>query len=186
MHAAGLPTTTTRYGGRRESARRLAAGGWLECYEILARPLRPLNAPLFGWVHGEAPPDFYGLSSLLHRRAACVPVVTTVVRASAKARWLFGVGGNGVRIKLTQATHDLQVAEIYLRYAEQGLPKSKHWVHEDFLPGSWRLRQRPDAVVTDSDGEIVRAIEYGGDYSARRLFEFHRALSNLAIPYEIW
>ena len=46
--------------------------------------------------------------------------------------------------------------------------------------------QRPDALLMDANGQIVRAIEYGGDYSHLRLAELHYGLASIPLAYEIW
>jgi hypothetical protein len=44
----------------------------------------------------------------------------------------------------------------------------------------------PDALLVDESGkQIKRVLEYGGQYSAQRLENFHRYWSTRA-PYEIW
>ena len=82
-------------------------------------------------------------------------------------------------------THDLNVSEIYLHYRKSGLP-NRCWISEDRLPHDWPLRERPDALLRNNDGQIVRAVEYGGDYPATRLAELHVGLSSIGIGYEIW
>jgi hypothetical protein len=82
-------------------------------------------------------------------------------------------------------THDLNVAELYLHHRRGGLPACC-WTAEDRLPGSWPLKERPDAVVRNQTGDLVRAVEYGGDYPASRLEELHAGLASIRLAYEIW
>ena len=87
-------------------------------------------------------------------------------------------------LKLTQMTHDLHVSEVFLRYRRRG--QQAAWRSEDQLPSNWPLRSRPDAVLCNESGEIVHAVEYGGDYSATRLIELHVGFSEIDLSYEIW
>ncbi len=182
------------FAGRRKADRhaenlseRLASAGWLRVSEILARPIRRLSAPLCEWQHAEPAPDFWELSRRLHQRASSPAALTTVVRATAKTCALFGIRRSSpAPVKLTQATHDLHVGEVFLTFARRGLPPGVSWVGEDVLPLTWPIQQRPDAVLVNSTGELVGAIEYGGDYPQQRLADLHHGLASIPLPYEIW
>ena len=110
--------------------------------------------------------------------------MTPFVFASPRSIVLFGQG-RAPSVKLTQMTHDLHVAAVYLKYRAGGL-SSRHWISEDRLPRDWPLRERPDATLTDDDGLIYRAVEYGGDYPPSRLAELHEGLASIELNYEIW
>jgi hypothetical protein len=168
-------------------AQQLADSGWLRMSEIFARPISPLHRPLCQWRHSEPMPDLLRLSRRLHQRASFSAARTVVVSAARKTYALFGTSQRTASpIKLTQATHDLHVTEVYLHYAQRGFEPGLRWVSEDRLPETWRLRQRPDALLIDHAGEFVRAVEYGGDYSWGRLAELHHGLASIPLPYEIW
>lgn len=168
------------------SLRDLAGDGWLQVQPVLARPVHSLRHPLISWMPGDRIPDFSGLSKILHQRALVAAKLTTVIFATSNSTALFGKGGLP-KIKLTQMTHDLHVAEVFLIYRSRGLPVDQ-WIGEDHFPRSWPIRQRPDGVLQRSDGTIYRAIEYGGDYSPERLAELHDGLSSIGtgLSYEIW
>lgn len=175
--------------GRRAAqvALALADLGWLRLTRVFARPLQSLRQPLCHWRHAEPGPDFAVLSRRLHQRASLPAALTAIVSATAKTCTLFGARrSSAARIKLTQTTHDSQVAEVFLHYASRGLAPGLHWVSEDALPDTWPIRQRPDALLVDDDAQYVRAVEYGGDYSQERLIELHLGLSSIPLPYEIW
>jgi hypothetical protein len=126
-------------------------------------------------------------SRRLHRRASFSAVRTVVVSATAKTCTLFGERRSApISIKLTQTTHDLHVAELFLHYAAHGLEPGLRWVSEDVLPETWPLRQRPDALLIDDSGQWVRAVEYGGDYPPERLADLHDSLASIPLPYEVW
>lgn len=162
----------------------LDSSNWLQIHRALARPVEQLDRPLVTWGAGEESPDFGDLSRTLRRRAAQAASMTTFVFAAARTVALFS-RGRAPSVKLTQMTHDLQVAEVYLRYRLNGLPAS-HWVSEDRLPRDWPLRERPDATLTDQSGAIHRAVEYGGDYPPQRLASLHDGFASIELEYEIW
>jgi len=162
----------------------LETSGWLQIHRSLARPVTELHQPLMSWTSGSDEPDFWRLSRVLHKRAMQDASMTSFVFASPRSIVLFGQG-RAPSVKLTQMTHDLHVAEVYLRYRTDGL-SSRNWLSEDRLPREWPLRERPDAVLSDDEGRVCRAVEYGGNYPPKRLAELHAALSSIELAYEIW
>jgi hypothetical protein len=175
---------------RRQAAdmvRQLASSGWLLVTDVFARPICPLSRPICEWRHAELMPEFVSLSRQLHQRASLPAALTTVVSASDKTRALLAGGtSTSTRIKLTQTTHDLQLAEVCLHYVKVEQTSGLYWVSEDALPETWPLRERPDALLVDGDGRFVLAVEYGGDYSYQRLAELHHGLASIPLAYEIW
>lgn len=170
----------------RRSIRRLSSFGWVEIHRVLARPIVVLEQPLAEWQPDSARPQFSDLAKHLHARAMVSARVTTVITATRRSHELFGKGGAAGRLKLTQLTHDLQVAEVFLTYRRQGIDVSR-WVAEDALSAVLSIRQRPDAALLDERSEnLSRAIEYGGDYTVKRLELFHDAVASICLPYEIW
>jgi hypothetical protein len=180
--------TANRRGLRRarESAQRLAERDWVKSRRVFSRPVSPLSEPLLVWSLNMPIPDFQQLSTRLHRRARASAAVTTVVTATGKTRNLFGAGGAPCRPKLTQVTHDLHVAEVFLAYRRMGFDVDRRWVGEDRLSDGWPIRVRPDALLLDEEGQFLRAVEYGGDYSIDRLVRLHNAMARIWLGYEIW
>jgi hypothetical protein len=179
---AGLRTGTQR---ARASMKSLDRNGWVKFCQVLSRPVEPLKTPIVSWGQGAKTPDFGEVSRFLRRRSHRPAYATPVVTAARKTRALFGKGDTR-SLKLTQVTHDLHVAEIYFRYWETGYAVSRYWVSEDYLPKPWGVRERPDAILQDGEGNILRALDYGGNYTPGRLAKLHDGLAYLAIPYEIW
>jgi len=67
------------------------------------------------------------------------------------------------------------------------LRSTLRWVGEDHLPQRRPMRQRPDAIVLDTDGRVPpQAIEYGGDYAVERLVALHTAPAGTGMSYETW
>lgn len=176
----------TKWGRSRAKAAmtELDASNWLQIHRSLARPVVELHQPLLSWSPQDETPDFWELSRTLHRRAAKAASMTSFVFASARTVAMFG-RGRAPSVKLTQMTHDLHVAEVYLWYRTNG-HSARNWISEDRLPRDWPLRARPDATLTNDEGEFHRAVEYGGDYPPSRLEELHEGLSSIHLKYEIW
>ncbi len=166
--------------------RRLSENDWLRMRRVLARPVSRLLGPLLSWRHGQPTPDLASLSRRLHHRSRCAAHLAIVVEATTRTRALFGTSGFRPRLKLTQTSHDLHVAEIFFRYRESRWDVRRFWVSEDRLPMTWPIRQRPDAILVDDAGDVHRALEYGGDYSVERLSALHDGLASIPLPYEIW
>lgn len=178
--------TDTRWGRDRASAAmtRLAAKGWLHVQHALSRPIQSFVSPLIDWRPGTRRPDFAAAARLLHQRAIVDARTVKVVFAATRAVRFFS-SGPALPVKLTQMTHDLNVSELYLHYRRSGLA-DQCWTSEARLGRDWPLKERPDAVLRDEAGTIVRAVEYGGDYTASRLAELHAGLSSINLSYEIW
>lgn len=178
--------TDTRWGRGRASAamRNLADAGWLHDQQVLSRPIQSFSTPLVAWRPGDHCPDLAAVARSLHRRAMVDAKPVKVVFATARATTLFS-SGRAPSVKLTQTTHDLNVAELFLHYLRSGLPGDR-WTSEDRLPRDWPIKARPDALVRNEAGEILRALEYGGDYPVSRLAELHDGLSSIHLAYEIW
>ncbi len=177
--------TDTRWGRSRakRTLNELAVEDLLHVQRVLSRPIEQLESPIFEWNVGDEIPGFAQLSAQLHRRAMKSAAMVTIVFATRRAVTLFG-GSRVPNIKLTQITHDLHVSEVFLHYRRGG--RTRQWVSEDQLPSAWPIRERPDAVLCDDDGQIVRALEYGGDYPAERLANLHDGLSWAGLSYELW
>ncbi len=164
---------------------RLARSGWISQHRVLARPIQRLQRPLVTWQSRGAVADFAVLANFLRRRARQRAQLTRIARATLRTRIFWGDARTGPQVKLTQTTHDLHVAEIFLQYRQRG-GELCGWCNEDQIPRSWPFRVRPDALLIDDEGTWLRAIEYGGDYSAARLHRFHQELSRWPLAYEIW
>lgn len=164
--------------------RSLADEGWLHVQQALSRPIQSFDSPLVAWRPGDHRPDFTVAIRALHRRAMVDAKPVRIVFAARRALHFFS-SGRAPSVKLTQMTHDLNVAGLYLDYLRTGL-RGDRWLSEDRLPRDWPLQERPDALVRNEAGEVTRALEYGGDYPAKRLTELHHGLASIPLAYEIW
>jgi hypothetical protein len=183
---ASIWWTDTPWGRNRASAalKRLASEGWLHMQPALSRRIQSFVSPLIAWRPGENRPDFAAVARSLHQRARSDVRCVKIVFAASRAVIFFG-SGRAPSVKLTQMTHDLNVSQLYLHYRRSGLP-DRCWTSEDRLPRDWPLKLRPDALLRNKAGIVVRALDYGGDYPAGRLAQLHAGLSRIGLGYEIW
>jgi hypothetical protein len=113
------------------------------------------------------------------------PCAYTIFHASTRAAKCTGGVGGPLRHPL-QVEHDLLVSEVFLCRAQLDTSTSRAWVGEDVYRRDFASSVRgplPDAVLVDTAGVPFRAIEVGGQYTARRI---DRALTRSALPLEVW
>lgn len=171
---------------------RLEAGGHLEVCRFFARPEVTLDAPLATWQRGLPVPDFRAVSLQARRRWSKPPVTVRCVVATR-------AGKRGGRFpRETETTHDLHLAQIYLRLRRELPTRARSWTGEtdvrdrgDGLDASRydeRLgggRKLPDAVA--QDGRHLTAIEMVGEsYRHEKLEEFHAFCVAERLAYELW
>ncbi len=98
------------------------------------------------------------------------------------------------------ASHELALADVYLHFRTDRPTDAKYWLAEHAYrqPHSQErlismegspfalVGQKPDALLVDENGVVVKAIELGGVYNAKRLERFHRWCQRRRLPYEIW
>lgn len=190
---------------RRQAAKHLRAleqAGLVRRISVASSPEEKLAAPILIWDprENEPMPDFGALAWRLKNRWKR-PVRTTLgVIAADAATIRFGGPLSGRPPRESEATHDVHLAQIYLRFLvasrgrksrEQKLANrvSKRWRHEDELSkvrGWGRFAKLPDAIVEHRrDPTLDLVIEVGGtSYSKRKLTEFHDEFGHL--QYQIW
>jgi len=140
---------------------------------------------------GQTVPNLGALAWQLEKRwrNVCSRRVT-IFWATQRAARLFGGVANFDR-HASQLEHDLGTASILVRYHESYPELADRWVGEDilrrdFAPHHRSMSKIPDAAVVLKN-RIVRVIEFGGQYSARRLRRFDAHFHNKhSIPYDVW
>lgn len=170
----------------RAAVNRLAREKWLCPVTVLARPMLELSAPIFEWAPGDPEPAFTLLENRCQERWECPAVQTEVVVAGRRALEVFGGSTPGDVKNACQTTHDLHLAEIFLRYREAGLNWREQWVGEDVIAARWEWKKLPDAVLCDKGGNPVRAVDFGGAYRDERLRDFHVMCATKSLSYELW
>ncbi len=176
--------TPSVHAGRR--LEQLTNADLLERTDVLAEPLLPLEAPICSWKPGETDPDFEAVGYALQSRWTEPPQHTPVFVATTKSVNQYGGRGRGGLQHRLQATHDLHLAAVYLRYLRLDPDSATRWVGEDLLGQAGFRIKDPDAIVLGSDGKPDWVVEFGGRYDARRVKEFHEHCERFALRYELW
>lgn len=155
--------------------RTLERRGLVELVTLSARPEIAMSAPLATWREGRVTPNFAAVAHRLRtrwkqagpaRRTACVIASGWVMRQP----------------RISETTHDLHLAAVYLLMLRDHPTRAKTWTFEsqNFQPNE----KLPDALV--SDGRLKTAIELGGEYTKHRLEAFHAHCHEQGYGYEIW
>lgn len=177
--------------GHTGNARRLLGplcrDGWLRRIDVLARILPPPAGPACRWAPGDPPPDLGTVAYRLQGRGQgrAVQTIAAFV-ATGRAARLLGGHRDGTLKNAVQATHDLGLAEVYLHYRTHRPELLASWRGEDLIAADRRGEKLPDALLVDTRGRPLRAVEYGGTYGRDRLEAFHRDCAARGLPYEVW
>lgn len=166
--------------------RKLEKSGWIVSAAYLARPLLSLDGPLVNWQPGDDNPRYQKVSTSLRRRWKQPAKRIRIYAASKHAKCAF-VGQDRRAVKnFCQVSHDLHVTEVFLRYLTTEPAVASFWLGEDEIAPSRRHQVLPDAMLVNQAGQAIRAIEFGGSYSAERIREFHQDCAKRGLPYEVW
>jgi hypothetical protein len=165
----------------REALRRAESQGLVTVNTVMAHPEVVLSAPLYRWS-AEAlttPPHFGRLAWQARKRFGQPPVRTIYVTATAKAKVLLGEVAHKRGIRSTELTHDIHVAQIYLKLCREAPELAASWVGEDQLAHADR-DTRPDAVA----GNL--AIDFVGQYRADKLAVLYDEYRRCFTAFELW
>jgi len=178
-HAAN-PTASAR-----KSLQRLLEAGLLQEGIGMAHPVLAMAAPVLSWSPGQSTPDTQAGSYRLQSRWTLAPENTRWYAATESAASLTG-GFGGRAPRASELTHDIHLAELYLRLLTQDSTRAASWTSEAdlFKIGLGRNQRLPDAIVRSGDSWLV--IEFGGAYPAAKLREFHVFCEHHGLAYEIW
>ncbi len=166
--SAGIAAARRRLGG-------LEQQGLLQLAALSARPELPLTEPLATWRAGSHVPDFGAVAHRLRQR-------WRQAGAARRTECIWSAGGVSRRPRVSEVTHDLQLAAVYLAMHRQCPQRARTWTFEtEFVEGRSKV---PDAVVRD--GPLVTAVEMGGQYDREKLEQFHAYCLGRGMAYEIW
>lgn len=179
----GETSEPRRFAGRRMGE--LVAAGLLVRQQVLARPILPLLEPVVTWRPDTAGPDVGAAAYRLQSRWTKAPETTAVYLASPKTLGQLGGAGGKLPV-LGQETHDLHVAEIYVKRLGDCPEDAAAWAGEEIFKTTRRGEKLPDAVLQDAAGRPRRVIEFGGDYDAERVRRFHDDCAQRGLAYELW
>ena len=166
---------------------RLAQYDWLHRDVVLARPTPLLSAPLVSGKPGQSAPEATQVAWQCQNRWRKRPVRQCVVWiATDKTAQAMGGSRRGSLKHRTQATHDLGVAGVWLRFREISPLLAETWHSEDLMAWMRRGEKLPDAFLLNPAGAVDWVIEFGGDYDAARVAAFHQDCAERNLPYQIW
>lgn len=168
----------------RRRLRNLEKRGLVESVRLSVAPECALVAPLVTWVMGERVPDWTAILKWTRSRwdSPLESVQCFVATALSAAR--FGVSPRPPR--LSEATHDLHVAQVYLRLRRRDPAAARRWEGEaprcrEEIPGA----KVPDALLRRA-GRSVAIEVVGSSYSGRKLAAFHGFCAARGLGYELW
>lgn len=169
----------------RKRVRFLANAGYVCLISLLANDEVTLSGPLAVWWPGLGAPDFSSLVTETQSRWDS-PVRTTrcvVGTQLAAAR----TGGVARWPRLSEATHDLHLSQVYLHKLRTDPKAARHWCGEACLMGiSAAVPDKvPDALVRLA-GRCTAIEMIGASYNAAKLQSFHDYCVRNAFSYEMW
>lgn len=166
----------------------LEADGWINRGHIAAA-MPELWGELVAWTPlMRSHADFGSISWQLKERVQhWKPRRLKVCWSTDQAVTVFGGAGGRIRQPL-QVQHDIGVAAMFFSRKALVSDHRSAWVGEDVvrkLPTTLGAKV-PDALLLGAGLKPVKAIEFGGSYSKRRLQVFHDYCESHRLPYEIW
>ncbi len=171
----------------RRRLKALRAANLVQPLTVMARTLPVCQAPIVCWDPGAEEPAFGKVAYQLQLRWQRRPARrTTIYLATRRAAHLLGGKAKGELKNVTQATHDLGVAEVWLHYRRTQPAIAEAWRGEDSMAHTRRGQKLPDAFLVNEAGATFRVVEFGGAYDADRVSAFHDDCVAHALPYEIW
>jgi hypothetical protein len=169
----------------RRRLRRFHELGLVSRYVVMARPLPELLSPVFAWQPGAEEPDAGQIAFQLQSRWRYRALRSTVVYLPTE-RTVNQFGGRRKTLISSQISHDLGVSQVWLWFWCNYPNHAKAWRGESMLNDNEPGQSLPDAVLVDSNDEPVVLIEFGGDYDAERIANFHDDAAIRGLPYQIW
>lgn len=171
-------------GAARKRIRLLARAGYVRVVRILAGEERIFTNALARWTPGQDAPDFATVVSHAAGRweSPTRSVVCVVATPLAAARF-----GSAFRTpRLSEGTHDLHVAQLYLRLLRATKWGAGHWEGEACCAAKAGPDQKiPDALLR-LPGQPMAIEVVGESYSVGKLRELHEFCASRGLPYELW
>ena len=163
----------------------LETQGLIERRAVLARPALCFSQPIVSWRPGDELPEFGKVAYRLKSRWREPVEPVEIVQASHLAARRRGGALGGRWPRVSETTHDVSLAEVFLWYRQHRPEDAACWVPEAqlYAEGRGLHAKLPDAVIR-RDGTKIRIVEFGGSYGKQKLASFHAEMQPL--PYEIW
>ena len=171
----------------RDRIRILAESSWVRRGTVFARPLPLIEQPLFTWRPREPAPAFDALAWKSQSRwTAAAKSIPVIVASNKASRRFLGRNARGIRQGF-QTTHDLGLAQVYLRFRELFPEMIPQWRGERMIAHLRRRKKVPDAVIADEMlWPPILVVEFAGEYDARRLRQFHHVCVKEQLSYQLW
>lgn len=169
----------------RRRIRRFTALGLVHRQVTMARPLPELLAPIAHWHPGQPGPDFGQIAFQLQSRWRYQALRSTVVLTPTPTV-VDHFGGRQKATLSSQVSHDLGVSAVWLWFYRNHPNLAEAWRGEDLIDDSEPGESLPDAALVDQNENHTVLIEFGGDYNAQRVAEFHDDAEHRNLPYQIW
>jgi len=170
----------------RKRVRRLVVAGYLKYETVMAHKPLDVSGPKLSWRPGDPKPDLGKLAYQFKRRWRESIRPIDIVRASDAAHRTFGGYVRSGPLRISETSHELSLAEVYLWYRHHRPEQAKRWKPECELQatGNRHNSHLPDAVIPAGAGKRDLLIEFGGAYRKHKLLRLHEAYQLEA--YELW
>lgn len=179
------PHTSRPKNNAKKRLRKLEQQGLVRIEAVMARPEIKLTGPEFSWLPGGEEPNFGPIAYRLKNRWKSPLVPTEIVIATLLAKRQFGGYMGGRMPRESETTHDIHLAQVYLRLRKDQPEMMDGWVSEarQYAEGGGKNQRLPDVIIRD--GNVTReVIEFGGAYSKQKLQAFHGEAQHT--PYQLW
>jgi hypothetical protein len=155
--------------------RRQKHQGILRLEHAMIHPPLELELPIIDWHPGiSSVPNFHAVAWQVQSRWNRTLVRGVIVSATHEARYLSGGVIGGRPIRKTEISHDITLAQLWLRLRRTDPEVARQWMPEDALLDQRPSGKIPDALIGNHNSQV--AIELGGKaYSAKRLSAIHDA-----------
>lgn len=169
----------------RKRISKLRKAGLIIRYQINTHPMLQLEKPVISWFPNHDLPDFSSVAWRLKQRWTLPHYPTWIFIASKSTANLFA-SNSGTLKDPAQVTHDLHLAEVYLKCRKTRPRLARAWVGEDAFGKAGYGIKDPDAFIMNSNGDAIHIIEFGGKYSSDRIRDFHEHCAQRSLGYELW
>lgn len=171
----------------RRRMHRLAEAELVTSVSVLARTLPLLEKPLASWQLTDPTPDFGAIAHRCQQRwKGLAARNVTAWMATEQTAQLFGGRRRGQLAHGTQATHDLGVSEVWLRFRSVAPLWATAWQGEDAMAETRTGEKLPDAFIVDQTGVVMRIIEFAGAYDTERVRAVHQDCVSRNLAYQLW
>ncbi len=162
----------------------LAGVGYVSRVRILAASEAPVSNALARWAPGERVPDFAKVIAIASVRWESATRSVSCVAATALAAARFAATFRTPR--LSEGTHDLHVAQLYLRLLRASPWAAQRWEGEACRgTASHDGEKVPDAMLR-LPGRPMAIEVVGQSYSTDKLRAFHEYCAARDLGYELW